>query len=129
MNSSATTIIAVIGALGVGGILQAVIAYIKDRKKITSESQRTDVDTKLAYLNAVIERLDAEAKRSLADRDRIAGELSAEQERASNLRKRVRELEDELDEVRRSARETQTKCDDLAVRLKALVADTDEPGA
>lgn len=122
-----TTLVAIIGALGVGGIIQAIIAYLKDRKKVASDSNRTDVDTKLAYLNAVIERLDQEAKRSLAERDRIAGELSVEQQRSSDLRKRVRELEDELDGVRRSARETQNKCDELAVRLKELIEETGDP--
>jgi chromosome segregation ATPase len=123
---TAPTIVAIIGALGVGGIIQAVISYLKDRRKITSDSNKTDVDTKLAYLNTVIERLDAEAKRSLAERDRLYGELTAEQQRSSDLRKRVRELEDELDGVRRSARETQHKCDELAVRLKELIDDAGE---
>lgn len=123
---NATTIVAVISAIGVGGIIQALIGYLRDRKKTVSDAAKTDVDTKLAYLNTVIERLDQEAKRSLAERDRLAGELSAEQQRSSDLRKRVRELEDELDGVRRSARETQHKCDELALRLKELI---DESGA
>lgn len=118
---NATTIVAVISAIGVGGIIQALIAYLKDRKRAVSDVAKTDVDTKLAYLNTVIDRLDTEAKRSLAERDRLAAELTAEQQRSSDLRKRVRELEDELDDVRRSARETQHKCDDLALRLKELI--------
>lgn len=119
---NATTVVAVISAIGVGGIIQAIVNWLKDRKKTASDATRTDVDTKLAYLNTVITRLDEEAKRSLAERDRLAGELTAEQLRASELRKRVRELEDELDGVRRSARETQHRCDDLAIRLRQLVA-------
>jgi chromosome segregation ATPase len=125
---NATTVVAVISAIGVGGIVQAVISYFKDRKKSASDVTRTDVDTKLAYLNTVIERLDSEAKRSLAERDRLAGELTAEQQRSSDLRKRVRELEDELDGVRRSARETQHKCDELALRLKELIDETGAAG-
>lgn len=123
---SAQTIVAIISAVGGAGAVQALIGYLKDRRKVSSEANRADVDTKLAYLNTVIERLDAEAKRSLAERDRLAGELTAEQQRSSDLRKRVRELEDELDGVRRSARETQHKCDELAVRLKQLVDETRE---
>jgi chromosome segregation ATPase len=122
----AGTIAAIIAAVGVGGIVQALVGYFKDRHKTGAEVTKTDVDTKLAYLNTVIERLDTEAKRSLAERDRLAGELTTEQQRSSDLRKRVRELEDELDDVRRSARETQHKCDELAVRLKALISDDDE---
>jgi chromosome segregation ATPase len=121
------TIVTLIGALGIGGAIQAVIGWLRDRKKNASDVGKTDVETKLAYLNTVIERLDSEAKRSLAERDRIAAELSAEQQRSSDLRKRVRELEDELDGVRRSARETQHKCDELALRLKELIHDTEEP--
>ncbi len=126
MNSQ--TVIAIISAVGGAGALQALIQWLKDRRKVESDVTRTDVDTKLAYLNTVIQRLDEEAKRSLAERDRLAGELTAEQERSSTLRKRVRELEDELDEVRRAARETEHKCDALALKLRELVADSREPG-
>jgi predicted RNase H-like nuclease (RuvC/YqgF family) len=122
------TIIALITALGVGGTIQALVHYFKDRKRNASESVKTDVDTKLAYLNTVIERLDAEAKRSLAERDRLAGELSAEQQRSSDLRKRVRELEDELDDVRRLAREAEHKCDQMAIRLRQLVDESHGDG-
>jgi chromosome segregation ATPase len=123
---NAATIVTIISAVGAGGIVQALIVYLKDRKKNVSDAAKTDMDTKLAYLNTVIDRLDLEAKRSLAERDRIAAELAAEQQRSSDLRKRVRELEDELDGVRRSARETQNKCDELAVRLKELIQETDD---
>lgn len=126
-----TTIAALIAALGAGGIIQAMVGFFRDRKKTAGEVVRTDVETKLAYLNTVIERLDAEAKRSLAERDRLAAELAAEQQRSSDLRKRVRELEDELDEVRRSARETQYKCDELALRLRELLSEdeAERPGS
>lgn len=124
---NAATIATIVAALGVGGIINESLAWLRNRKKTASEVGKTDVDTKLAYLNTVIERLDSEAKRSLAERDRIAAELASEQQRSSDLRKRVRELEDELDGVRRSARETQHKCDELALRLKELIQETEEP--
>lgn len=117
-----STIAAVLGAVGVGGAVQAGIGYLKDRKKNDSDAERTDVDTKLAYLNTVIERLDGEAKRSLSERDRLAGELTTEQQRSSDLRKRVRELEDEIDGVRRAARDTQNRCDDLQTKCDQLAA-------
>lgn len=127
------TIVTVIAALGIGGIIQAVVNWLGNRKKTAVDATKTDVDTKLAYLNTVIERLDAENKRMTADRDRVIAELTIEQERNSALRRRVRELEDELDGVRQSARETQNtaretqkKCDELAARLKALVKDSQE---
>ncbi len=123
---NASTAINVIIALGVGGILQALVGYVKDRKKVASDTEKTDVETKLAYLNTVIERLDSEAKRALADRDRIQEELIEEQNRSATLRKRVRELEDEIDAVRRSTRDTENKCVELATRLKELVDDVQE---
>lgn len=137
MNFDATTIVSLIAALGIGSVLSAIVGYFKDRKKNDSDSNKTDVDTKLAYLNTVIERLDQEVKRVIADRDRIEqerqeertqfhAELKIEQDRNLSLRKRVRELEDEIDGVRRSARETQHKCDELATRLQELVNDAQE---
>lgn len=126
MHWDAETVIALITALGVGGGFQSLVAWFKERKKVEAESERTDVDTKLAYLNNVIVRLDEEAKRALAERDRLQIELTAEQERSATLRRRVREVEDEIDEIRKSARETQLKCDELAVRVKELVGDVQD---
>lgn len=126
MEFDAPTLVALIGALGAGGTIQALIGYFKDRKKNALDANRSDVDTKLAYLNTVIEQLSAEVKRVVADRDRIHDELVVEQERSAVQRKRIRELEDEIDGVRRSARETQHKCDELANRLQQLVNDSKE---
>lgn len=126
MNFDATTIVSLIAALGIGGILNAVVGYFKDRKKNDSDSHKTDVDTKLAYLNTVIEGLAGEVKRVVTDRDKIREELLSEQEHSAKLRMRVRELEDEIDGVRRSARETQNKCDELANRLQDLLKDAQE---
>jgi uncharacterized protein (DUF3084 family) len=127
MNTA--TIIAVISALGVGGILQAFFTWLKDRKKTLVEADKLDAETKLAYLTTVIERLDAEAKRSEGERKRLQEELTSEQERSHALRKRVRELEDELDEVRRSARETENKCELLGRKLRQLVDEAADEAA
>lgn len=118
MKWDPSTIIAMITALGVGGVIKAALDWLKDRKKVGVDIERTDVDTKLAYLNTVIERLDQEAKRALSERDRTQAELEAERERS---RKRIHELEDEIDSIRKIARETQHKCDELAHRLKRFV--------
>jgi predicted RNase H-like nuclease (RuvC/YqgF family) len=120
------TVVSLIAALGVGGIIQGIIKYFQDRKKVDSDTTRTDVDTQLAYLKTVIEQLGNEVKRVVSDRDRIQEELLEEQSRSAILRRRVRELEDEIDGVRRSARETQHKCDELATRLQQLVDDSQE---
>lgn len=126
MKFDAGTIVALITALGVGGIIQALIKYLTDRKKTDVDITKTDVDTQLAYLKTVIEQLAGEVKRVVSDRDRIQEELLEEQSRSAILRRRVRELEDEIDGVRKSARETQHKCDELATRLQELVKDSQE---
>ena len=120
MTLSAADLASLVTAVGAGGIVQALIGYAKDRRRGTVEARKIDVETSLTYLNAVIVRLDEEAKRSLSERDRLATELSAEQQRSSDLRKRVRELEDEIDRVRNVARDTEHKCDQLAQRIQDL---------
>lgn len=134
MNWDPPTIVGLITAVGIGGVLQALVQWFRDRKKTAADVEKTDVETKLAYLNTVIERLDQENKRILDREQRTAQELAAEQERSAKLRARVRELEDELDSVRQSARETQytaritqEKCDELATRLKELVEQANNP--
>lgn len=126
MRWDASNIITIISSVGVGGVLQILATWLKDRKKTSADADKTDAETTLSYLNTVIERLDAEAKRSVAEQERLKAELTVEREGNSALRKRVRELEDEIDAVRRSARDTQHKCDDLAIRLKELVDDVQE---
>lgn len=126
MNFDAPTIVSLVAAVGLGGIIQAVIGYFKDRKSIESNSHKIDVDTKLAYLDTVIEGLASEVNRVKADRDHIREELISEQDHSAKLRARVRELEDEIDGVRRSARDTQNKCDELANRLQDLLKDAQE---
>lgn len=118
-------IAAVIAALGLGGVIQAILGWFRNRKRDVVDTQKVEVESKLAYLTTVIERLDADNERLIEDRNRMAGELAEEQERSSRLRKRVRELEDELDGVRKSARETENKCDELAKKLRDLIAETD----
>jgi chromosome segregation ATPase len=123
------TVVSIITALGIGGIIQAGFNLVSNRKKNASEANKLDTDAELAKLATVIDRLDDENKRIIAREQRTQEELAAEQERSSRLRARVRELEDEIDSVRASARETQKtaqetqrKCDELADRLKELTA-------
>lgn len=137
MRWDSQSVISVITAIGFGGILKAIVDYFKDRKKRDSDTRRSDVDTKLAYLNAVIVRLDEEAKRVQkerddelaryrAERELMRAELNDAEQRNADLRRLVRELQEEIDDVRKSAQDTQHKCDDLANRLKELVDDAQE---
>lgn len=121
-----STIALLIAALGIGGVVQSGFGWLKDRKKDASGVNKTDVETKLAYMNTVIERLDEDNRRILAREQRYIAELAQSEERSSKLRTRVRELEDELDGVRRSARETEQKCEKLAIRIKELAQDTQD---
>ena len=130
----AQAITAVVGAIGVGGAIQAGIGYLGNRKKTASDANKVDAETQLAYLTTVIEQLDEQSKRVLEREQRTQEELAAEQERTAKLRARVRELEDEIDSVRASARETQKtaretqrKCDELGAKLR-LLSGTDETG-
>lgn len=126
MNVDPATIVSLVGALGVGGSSTAIIGYFKDRKRNDSDVHKTDVDTKLATLNIVIERLVAEVERGAELNDKTLKELEEERAASAALRRRVRELEEEIDGVRRSARETQNRCDDLDVRLRELLKDAQD---
>lgn len=106
--------------LGAGGILTSVVDWLRNRRKSNVEIEKTDVDTKLAYLGGVIERLEAEVTRVNTDREWVYTELAAEQERSASLRQRVRQLEDEIDGVRHAARENQQRYEALAAQLKEL---------
>lgn len=114
-----------------GGIFTTVIDWMRTRKKTASETTRIDVETKLASLNVIIERLDEEVKRVLEDRERLKEEfvedrrrvneeLEAERERSRKQRLRILELEEEIDGIRQAARDTQQRCDELGMRLKSF---------
>lgn len=116
MKWDSQTVISLITALGLGGIIQAIIDYFRNRRKVDSDAERTEAETSLVYLRAVIEGLNA-------DRVRLQQELDTERADKAIMRRRIRELEDEVDAVRISARDTQRMCDILASRLKEFVDD------
>lgn len=123
------TIVSLITAALAGGAFQALIVWLKDRRRAASEAHRTDVDTKLAYLSTVIEHLDKQATRSQENEERLARELAEERKNSSALRERVRELEEEVYKVSKSARETQDKCDELSHKLRELINDSQDHAA
>lgn len=122
----AALIVQLITAAGLGSVFPALIGYFRDRQKNVSDVNRADTETSLLQLNAVIDQLRKENTRLVDDRDRLQDELTEEQKRNMQYRQRIRELEEEIDGVRRSARETQQKCDELASRLEELVASANE---
>lgn len=123
--SHSTTVAIILAAIS-GGVAQALITWYKDRRRDASDVQRTDVETKLAYLNAVIDHLDKQCERERLEKERYKSELETEQTKNVDLRKKVNALQDELYEVRRSARETEHRCDELAAKLRELLDDTQD---
>lgn len=122
----AALIVQLVTAAGLGGAVPAAIGYFRDRKKIVSETNRADAETSLLHLNTVIDQLRKENHRLSEALDKSQDELAESDARNASLRQRIRELEEELDGVRRSARETQQKCDEFAQRLDELIATIQE---
>lgn len=108
-----------ITAFGVGGIAVAIIGWLKDRRKIHSDADLTDVQTlinKLAYLEKVIENIDKH-------NDRLQADLDASEERERKRIQRIRELEDEVDTLRRGLRNMEAQCERLSERLSEFLTE------
>ncbi len=113
---SPEAIATIIASLGFGAVVQAVIGYFKDRKKISAEVKITDIEGlqgKLKYLEQVIEVLDKY-------NGRLREELDETQVRERGRVSRIRELEDELERVRVQVLDTKRRCDMLTEQLAAL---------
>ena len=57
-----TDVVNLVTGLGIGAVLVAIVGWLKDRRKLASDVNLTDVQTlqsKLAYLEKVIENIDA----------------------------------------------------------------------
>ncbi len=124
---SVTEIVAILTAVGAGAIAKAVFDYFTNRRKIAVDhevAERTrDAVIALSDLSAVQERITALEK--IIDQvtkynDRLQADLEAAEERDARRLTRIRELEEEVDTIRRSARQTQHMCDDLAAQLRQL---------
>ncbi len=124
-------IVSLITALGVGAIAKALFDFTINRRKFAVESEvaeRTrDAVIALSDLSAVQERISALEK--IIDQvtkynDRLQADLEAADERDARRLQRIRELEEEVDTIRRSARTTQHMCDDLAAQLRQLTNET-----
>lgn len=92
-----------ITALITGGVINALIGWIKDRKTVHATARLTDVQTlqaKLSYVEAVAEYLQKH-------NDRLQIDYEESEERNRKMRERVTTLETELDKIRRSAQQTQ----------------------
>lgn len=110
---------AIILAVISGGALTTLLNWLRDRKKDAATAKLTDVQTlqaKLAYVEGVAEYLQKH-------NDRLQEDYEASEERNRSLRKRVSELEIEVDAVRRSATQLQAKCEQLDKKLREVMGE------
>lgn len=114
---SIQNMINLIAVIGLGGIVQALVGYFSNRRKITSEVKLNDIQSlekKLAYLEKIMATVESH-------NDRLRKDLEAAEGRERVRAQRIRELEDELDAVRRSALDTQRQCESLTARLREMM--------
>lgn len=106
-------IVNLITGLGVGAVLVAIVNWLKDRRKISSDVNLTDVQTlinKLAYLEKVIENIDKH-------NDRLQADLLEVENRERQRVVRIRELEDEVHSLRMNSRALEEQCARLSSKL------------
>lgn len=129
-------LVPLITALGLGGMGVALIQYMQDRRKRQNDvelARRTQdaqvaiadisaVQARIASLERIIDRLEKHSAQQQVD-------LDAADERERKQRMRIRELEDEIDKIRNTARETQHKCDELSRIVRELSKGTEQENA
>jgi predicted RNase H-like nuclease (RuvC/YqgF family) len=106
-------IVNLITGLGIGAVLVAIIGWLKDRRKIASDTNLTDVQTlqnKLIYLEKVIDNIDKH-------NDRLQKDLEEVEARERERVKRIRELEDEVHSLRMNSRALEEQCARLSSKL------------
>lgn len=111
-------IVELITALGIGALLTAIVGWLKDRQKIASDVKLTDMETlqkQLAYLEKVIENIGNH-------NDRLRKDLDDYEEREKKRIDRIRELETEVDTLRRGLRTMESQCERLSTRLAEFLA-------
>ncbi len=116
---SQTVLTVLISIFGGGVTGSAIVSWLKDRKKDDATAKLTDVEAvqkQVALLTTVTDFLRKE-------NGQLQAELETETKKNRIMRMRVVELEEELQAVQRSARQTQMKCDDLSAKLKKLAND------
>lgn len=111
-----TVIVALITALGTGGVVAAVVGWLKDRKKDNATAKLTDVEAlqkQVVLLTSITDYLRRENAALQVDRD-------SEFERSRRLARQLSEVQDELDKVRRQAARTQSQCEELSHKIKQM---------
>lgn len=121
------TLAQVIAAVGGGSVLTAGLTFARDRRTaraaalVAESTSVAQIDTanvaalqaRLVYLEKLCDSLGRHA-------DRLQHDVDEATDREHSLRSRVRELEDEVAQVRRDAVAMQVRCESLERQLKEI---------
>lgn len=121
-HDAVTILVALIGALGAGGIGAALVSYFKDRKKDAAIAKLTDVEAlqkQLVLLTQITEYLRKE-------NDQLHKDYEISEEQRRKMRVEMERLQEELQRVKLGAARTQDQCDVLSQRVRELLAEGDE---
>ena len=97
----------------------AVVGYFKDRKKDNATAKLTDVEAlqkQLVLLTQITDFLRTENRQLQADK-------TLSDERASKFQRQLYEVQEELDRVKKTARDTQEQCEELSDKLKEMMGE------
>jgi predicted nuclease with TOPRIM domain len=115
-------IAAVIGSAGATGVISGVVSYAKDRKKDLATAKLTDVQA----LQQQVSLMDQVTRFLRAENERLQADYNQSEEARRAIRKRMAELEEELQKVKRNAAVTQQQCEELSRQLKAFLRGDEE---
>ena len=117
-----TLLVAIIGALGAGGIGSALVSYAKDRKKDASIAKLTDVEALQKQLVMLTQITDFLRK----ENDQLHKDYELSEEQRRKMRVEMESLQEELQRVKLGAARTQDQCEILSQRVKELLTSGDE---
>lgn len=115
-------VIAIISVFAAGGGAAGIFSWLKERKKDDATALLTNVEAlqkQVVLLTSVTDYLRKENAQLALDRD-------AEQERSRKLRVRLGEVEEELEEVRRTASRAQEQVNALSTKVRLLASGEEE---
>ncbi len=112
-------IIAVISALGAGGLGAAIMAFFKDRKKDNATAKLTDVQALQQQVLLLTQVSDFLRK----ENDQLQKDYEESEEARRKMRLEMERLQEELQKVKLSAAKTQDQCDRLSTQLKEMMGD------
>ncbi len=112
-------IIAVISALGAGGLGAAIMAFLKDRKKDNATAKLTDVQALQQQVLLLTQVSDFLRK----ENDQLQKDYEESEEARRKMRLEMERLQEELQKVKLSAAKTQDQCDRLSAQLQEMMGE------